>query len=59
MPVGLVDLFLPLAPAVTLLPNAVQPGGAAGGTLGQTIYISAQVSLCSFAINKAFNLLFI
>ncbi|KAG1946922.1 pogo transposable element with ZNF domain [Pimephales promelas] len=28
------------APAVTLLPNAVQTGGAAGGT--QTIYISAQ-----------------
>ncbi|XP_067268008.1 pogo transposable element with ZNF domain isoform X1 [Chanodichthys erythropterus] len=40
----LVNQAVPLAsaPAVTLLPNAVQPGGAAGGTLGQTIYISAQ-----------------
>ncbi|XP_055075875.2 pogo transposable element with ZNF domain isoform X1 [Misgurnus anguillicaudatus] len=35
---------VPLAnsPAVTVMSNVVQPNGAAGGTLGQTIYISTQ-----------------
>ncbi len=48
-------LFLPLAPAVTLLPNAAHPAGAAGG---QTIFISAQVLVFCFTVDKAFNLLF-
>lgn len=48
-------LFLRLAPAVALLPNAAQPAGAAGG---QTIFISTQVLVFSFTLNRAFNLLF-